>query len=66
MNDCLFPRFAVLDPTKTYTLRLGGYGIKDVSIKQVIDQLQAHGMMNLGENKDVTLDMMRAILKLCL
>lgn len=46
--------------------RLSDYGITDVSIDQLIDQLQSHGMVNLGENKDVTPDMMRDILALCL
>jgi NADP-dependent alcohol dehydrogenase len=63
---------AAIDNTRVFFEKMGlptclsGYGIKDVSIKQVIDQLQAHGMMNMGENKDVTLEMMQAILKLCL
>ena len=68
----LYRMDAAIDNTRVFFEKMGlptclsGYGIKDVSIKQVIDQLQAHGMMNMGENKDVTLDMMRTILKLCL
>ncbi|RPH87870.1 MAG: iron-containing alcohol dehydrogenase [Deltaproteobacteria bacterium] len=68
----LYRMNAAIDNTRVFFEKMGlptcliGYGIKEVSIKQVIDQLQAHGMMNMGENKDVTLDMMRTILKLCL
>jgi NADP-dependent alcohol dehydrogenase len=68
----LYRMDAAIDKTRMFFEKMGlptclsGYGIKDVSIKQVIDQLEAHGMMNMGENKDVTLEMMRAILKLCL
>jgi len=68
----LYRMNAAIDNTRVFFEKMGlptcliGYGIKEVSINQVIDQLQAHGMMNMGENKDVTLDMMRAILKLCL
>ena len=42
-----------------------GYGITNVDIDQVIKLLEVHGMVNMGENKDVTLDMMREILRLC-
>jgi len=61
-----------IDNTRMFFERMGlptclsGYGIKDVRIEQVIGQLQAHGMINMGENKDVTLDMMRTILERCL
>jgi len=39
MNDCLFPRFAVLDPTKTYTLpaRQIGNGVVDTFV-HVLEQ----------------------------
>jgi NADP-dependent alcohol dehydrogenase len=39
MNDCLFPRFAILDPTKTYTLPAGqtGNGVVDTFV-HVLEQ----------------------------
>lgn len=44
---------------------LSGYGITNIDIEQVMELLRAHGMVNMGENGDVTLDMMRDILRLC-
>jgi NADP-dependent alcohol dehydrogenase len=63
---------AAIDRTRAFFESMGlptclsGYGITTVNIEQVTDLLEAHGMVNMGENKDVTLDMMRKILKFCL
>lgn len=46
--------------------RLRDYGPATVDIDQVVSLLQAHGMNHLGENQDVTADVMRRILNLCL
>ncbi|MFO7570333.1 MAG: iron-containing alcohol dehydrogenase [Smithellaceae bacterium] len=46
--------------------RLSDYGINDFNAEHMIMQLQAHGMDALGENKDVTPDVMRDILACCL
>ncbi len=46
--------------------RLSGYGIANVDIEQLIELLKAHGMVDLGENQDVTPDVMKKILNLCL
>jgi NADP-dependent alcohol dehydrogenase len=46
--------------------QLSGYGLRDVDIDRIIALIEAHGMVNLGENQDVTPDVMRKILKLCL
>ena len=45
--------------------RLKGYGIEAVDADLVIKLLEAHGLSNMGENNDVTPDVMREILKLC-
>ncbi len=45
--------------------RLSGYGVTDVGPDAFIGQLQAHGMVGLGENSDVTLDVMKKIFDLC-
>lgn len=45
---------------------LSDYGLANMDIDQVIRLLEMHGMVNLGENQDVTLDVMRKILNLCL
>jgi hypothetical protein len=37
-----------------------------MDIDQVIRLLEMHGMVTLGEHQDVTLDVMKRILKLCL
>jgi len=61
-----------IDKTRTFFESMGlptclaGYGVRHVNVEQVMDLLQAHGMVNIGESKDVTLDMMRAILVRCL
>lgn len=63
---------AAIDKTRGFfesmglATKLSGYGMTTVNIEQVLNLLQAHGMVNIGENKDVTLDMMRSILELCL
>lgn len=62
---------AAIDKTRAFFEKMGlptylaGYGITNVDIDQVIKLLEVHGMVNMGENKDVTLDMMREILRLC-
>lgn len=45
--------------------RLRGYGIETVDTDLVIKLLEAHGLSNMGENNDVTPNVMREILKLC-
>lgn len=45
--------------------RLRGYGIETVDTDLVVKLLEAHGLFNMGENNDVTPDVMREILKLC-
>ena len=45
--------------------RFSGYGIQDLNIDTVIALLAAHGLTLMGENNDVTPDVMREILKLC-
>jgi NADP-dependent alcohol dehydrogenase len=45
--------------------RLNGYGVNDLDIDMVIQLLAAHGLTLMGENNDVTPDIMREILKLC-
>jgi NADP-dependent alcohol dehydrogenase len=46
--------------------RLSDYGITKECILPVVEQLKAHGMVQLGERKDVTPEMVRKILELCL
>jgi len=46
--------------------RLSDYGIKSDCIPLILERLKEHGMINLGERKDVTLEMMRKILENCL
>jgi len=63
---------AAIDRTRAFFESMGlptclaGYGVTNVDIEQVMDLLETHGMVNMGENRDVTLDMMREILRLCL
>ena len=45
---------------------LSGYDIANFDIERVIDQLRAHGLVNMGESGDVTPEMMRRILEICL
>jgi NADP-dependent alcohol dehydrogenase len=40
--------------------------VTNVDMDRIIRMLEEHGMVNLGENSDVTLEMMRKILELCL
>lgn len=42
--------------------RLADYGLDESAVDTVIDQLERHNMVALGENKDVTLDVSRHIL----
>jgi len=62
---------AAIDKTRAFFERMGlptylaGYGVMNVDIEQVTNLLEAHGMVNMGEKKDVTLDMIREILRLC-
>ncbi|MCK9275021.1 MAG: iron-containing alcohol dehydrogenase [Syntrophales bacterium] len=46
--------------------RLCEYGINDDCIPLVVEQLEKHGMIKLGERRDVTPDKVRNILELCL
>lgn len=45
--------------------RLCNYGLSQEIIPQVVEQLRAHDMMKLGENRDVIPEMVEKILKLC-
>lgn len=63
---------AAIDKTRSFfeimglPTRLSGYGVTNVDIERIMELLNVHGMVNMGENKDVTLYMMREILNLCL
>jgi NADP-dependent alcohol dehydrogenase len=46
--------------------RLAGCHVTNVDVDRIIRMLEEHGMVNMGENNDVTLEMMRKILELCL
>jgi len=46
--------------------RLKDYGVKSDCIPQILKKLKEHGMINLGERKDVTPEMMQKILESCL
>lgn len=46
--------------------RLAGCHVTNVNIDRIVGILEEHKMVNLGENNDVTLAMMRKILGLCL
>jgi NADP-dependent alcohol dehydrogenase len=46
--------------------RFSDCDVPNVDIDRIIRMLEEHGMVNLGENNDVTLEMMRKILELCL
>ncbi len=46
--------------------RLGDYSILNVDIEHILKMLEQHNMINIGERNDVTLEMMRKILNLCL
>lgn len=62
---------AAIDQTRVFfesmglSTSLGGYGITNVDIEKVMELLAAHGMVNMGEKKDVTMDMMREMLRRC-
>lgn len=43
--------------------RLSDYGIGKDSIPHLLEQLQAHGMNSLGEQKDITPDLSKRILE---
>jgi NADP-dependent alcohol dehydrogenase len=46
--------------------RLRDYGITADSIPVLLEQLKKHGMVTLGERRDVTPETIRAVLELCL
>jgi NADP-dependent alcohol dehydrogenase len=46
--------------------RLSDYGVKRDCIPPILEKLKEHGMINLGERKDVTPEMMQKILEKCL
>jgi NADP-dependent alcohol dehydrogenase len=46
--------------------RLSDYGIKQESIGKLVTQLEKHGMVKLGEKKNITPEVSRAILELSL
>jgi len=46
--------------------RLSAYGIGRECISRVRDQLTAHGMVQLGEHRDVTPQLVEKVLDLCL
>lgn len=46
--------------------RFSDCDVTNVDIDRIIRMLEEHGMVNLGENNDVTLERMRQILELCL
>jgi NADP-dependent alcohol dehydrogenase len=62
---------AAIDRTRAFFESMGvpanlrDYGITDLDIDAVIELLAAHGLSVMGENNDVTPDIMRRILKLC-
>jgi NADP-dependent alcohol dehydrogenase len=45
---------------------LSDYGIKSDYIPRILEKLKEHGIINLGERKDVTPEMMQKILENCL
>lgn len=46
--------------------RLCDYNVMNVDIERILKMLERHSMINMGERNDVTLEMMRKILNLCL
>ena len=46
--------------------RLSDYGVKSECIPRVLEKLKEHGLINLGERKNVTPEMMQKILENCL
>jgi len=63
---------AAIDKTRAFFesmqvhTRLSDYGITKACVLPVVEQLKAHGMVQLGERKDVTPEMVQKILELCL
>lgn len=45
---------------------LRDYGISNINIEQILELLGSHGMVNIGENRDVTPETIREIFKQCL
>jgi NADP-dependent alcohol dehydrogenase len=46
--------------------RLGDYNLPGIDIEQILKLSRQHGMINLGERNEVTLEMLRKILNLSL
>lgn len=46
--------------------RLGDYGLDATNIPPILSQLEAHKMTMLGERRDVTIDVSRKVLELCI
>jgi NADP-dependent alcohol dehydrogenase len=63
---------AAIDKTREFfermqvPTRLSAYKITDKCIPLVVEQLRAHGLVNLGENQSVTPEVVEKILGLCL
>jgi len=63
---------SAIERTRAFFERMGlpthlrEYGIYDINIEQILELLESHGMVNIGENGDVTPETMREIFKLCL
>ncbi|MEI7432338.1 MAG: iron-containing alcohol dehydrogenase, partial [Betaproteobacteria bacterium] len=45
---------------------LSAYDLGDEAVTAILDQLKAHGMVALGERKEVTLDVSQRVLEACL
>lgn len=46
--------------------RLGEYGLTAAHIPEILEQLEKHNMVKLGERRDVTPEVVRQVLELCL
>jgi NADP-dependent alcohol dehydrogenase len=63
---------AAIDKTREFfekmqvPTRLSAYGVTDKCVPQVVEQLQAHGLVALGEHQSVTPEVVEKILRLCL
>jgi NADP-dependent alcohol dehydrogenase len=63
---------AAIDKTRDFfekmhvPTRLSAYGVTDKCVSQVAEQLQAHGMLKLGEHQSITPELVEKILRLCL
>ena len=67
--------FSVLDPNKTFArtraffeqlglpTRLSDYGLGETDIEIIITQLKSHNLTQLGEHKNVSLEISRQILE---